>query len=307
MARAVRFSRYGDVDVLAVEDVPRPATPPGHVLVEVVSSSINPGEIMIREGAFHEVWPSTFPSGQGSDLAGRIVETGDGVTDLDLGTEVIGFTNDRAAQADYVVVPAEQVTAKPQELDFDVAGSLFVAGTTAWASLNAVDVKAGETVVVTAAAGGVGSLVVQLARRAGANVIGIAGPANEKWLTAQGVTVVTHGPGVPERLRAAAPQGIDAFLDNFGAGYVEIALELGVPADRINTIIDFEAVKRLGVKSEGNAEGASATVLAELAQLAVKGELEVPIAATYPLEQVREAYTRLAERHTHGKIVLRLR
>jgi NADPH:quinone reductase-like Zn-dependent oxidoreductase len=148
---------------------------------------------------------------------------------------------------------------------------------------------------------------VQLARRAGATVLGIAGPSNDEWLTAHGVVPVNYGPDLAARLRKAAPNGrVDAFVDFFGGGYVETALsELGIAPERVDTIIDFEAVERFGVKAEGSAEAADANVLAELADLIAKGELEVPIAEAVPLSEVRRAYHTLEERHTRGKIVLR--
>jgi NADPH:quinone reductase-like Zn-dependent oxidoreductase len=227
------------------------------------------------------------------------------VTGFAVGDEVIGFTDDRASQAEYVLVDAAHLVGKPAQVSWEAAGALFVAGTTAYAAVRAVGLQAGETVAVSGAAGGVGSLVVQLARRAGATVIGIAGPANHDWLRDRGVLPVPYGDGVGDRVKSAAPDGIDAFIDTNGQGYVELAVDLGIDCHRIDTIIDFPAITRFGVKGEGNAEGASAEVLAELADLTARGELEVPIAASYPLEQVREAYTELEKGHTRGKIVLR--
>jgi NADPH:quinone reductase-like Zn-dependent oxidoreductase len=150
-------------------------------------------------------------------------------------------------------------------------------------------------------------LTVQLARRAGARVIGIAGAANADWLRSLGVEPVRYGDGLADRLRAAAPDGIDTFIDTFGGGYVELAVELGVEPSRVETVIDFAAAERFGAQAVGGSEASTAPVLAELAELMAAGELTVPIAATYPLEQVREAYTELAARHTRGKIVLRPR
>src|SRR5205807_220833 len=152
-------------------------------------------------------------------------------------------------------------------------------------------------------AGGVGSLAVQLARRAGAIVIGLASPANHEWLAGHGVIPVAYGDGVADRIRQAAGK-VDAFIDTFGADYVELALELGVEPDRIDTIANFEAGPKYGVKTEGTAAATSADVLAELAALIAQGKLEVPIARVYPLSQVRDAYRELARRHTRGKIVL---
>ncbi|HKP43200.1 zinc-binding dehydrogenase, partial [Mycobacterium sp.] len=190
---------------------------------------------------------------------------------------------------------------------WDVAGGLYVAGTTAYAAVRAVSLKPGDTVAVAGAAGGVGTIAVQLAKRAGATVLGIAGPANDDWLTAHGVVPVNYGDDLANRLRAAAPDGrIDAFLDFFGGGYVELAVsELGVAPERVDTIIDFPAVERFGVQMAGNADASNADVLAELAGLVGAGELQVPIAEVFPLDEVQRAYRRLEQRHTRGKIVLR--
>jgi NADPH:quinone reductase-like Zn-dependent oxidoreductase len=304
MSRAVRFEQYGGVDVLNVVDVEDPVPGPGQLLVRVRAAGINPGEAKIREGMLHERWPATFPSGQGSDLAGVVEAVGDGADGFQPGDEVIGFTDNRASQAELVAIDAENATRRPAGVSWEVAGGLFVVGATAWAAVRAVHLSEGDTVVVSGAAGGVGSLAVQLAHRAGATVIGLASEHNHEWLRRHGVVPVTYGDGVAERVRAATPDGVDAFIDTVGAPYVELALELGVAPDRIDTIADFAAVERHGVKAEGNAMGASAGTLAELAALIDEGALELPIAASYPLDQVRDAYAELERNHTHGKIVL---
>lgn len=303
MPKAVRFDSYGGVDVLNVVDVPRPVPGPGQVLVQVKAAGINPGEAKIRDGLLAERWPATFPSGQGSDLAGIVAGTGHGVTGVAVGDEVIGYTDDRASQAEFVVVAAGHLTAKPAGVPWPVAGALFVAGATAYAAVRAVTLAKGDVVVVSGAAGGVGSIAVQLARRAGATVAGLASPVHHDWLAGHGVIPVSYGDGVASRIRRAAAS-VDAFIDTVGGGYVQLALELGVAPERIDTIADFAAIAKYGVKGEGNAAGASATVLAELAALIADGELEIPIAATFPLAEVRDAYRRLADGHVQGKIVL---
>jgi NADPH:quinone reductase-like Zn-dependent oxidoreductase len=302
--RAVRFDKYGGVDVLEVRDVEDPVAGPGRVLVAVKAAGINPGEIAIREGRLHERWPASFPSGEGTDLAGVVQSVGEGVTKFAAGDEVLGWTEERASHAELVVVPADQLTAKPPSVSWEVAGSLFVVAFAAYASVEAVAPQAGETVVVSAAAGGVGSVAVQLARRTGATVIGLAGERNHEWLGSHDIVPVTYGEGQADRIRAAAHGTIDAFIDTFGDGYVDLAIVLGVAAQRINTIIDYEAVQRLGVHGQGTHSIASAPLLAELAGFVAEGSLEIPIARTFALEQVRDAYNELAERHSHGKIVL---
>jgi NADPH:quinone reductase-like Zn-dependent oxidoreductase len=301
--QAVRFSEYGGVDVLDVVEVPMPEPGPAEVLVQVKAAGINPGEAKIRQGLLHTRWPATFPSGQGSDLAGIVTQAGNGVAGLTAGAEVIGYTDSRASHAEYVVVAAEHVTARPAGVPWAAAGSLYVAGCTAFAAVRAVGLASGDAVVVAGAAGGVGCLTVQLARRAGASVVGLASERHHDWLRSQGVVPVTYGAGVADRIRAVAPK-IDAFIDTVGADYVRLALDLGVSPDRIDTIANFAAVQEYGVKAEGNAAGASAGTLAELAGLVAAGKLEVPIAATFPLEAVRDAYRLLERGHTRGKIVL---
>ncbi|MGW0965038.1 NADP-dependent oxidoreductase [Streptomyces sp. NPDC002516] len=303
--KAVRFHEYGGIDVLRVEDVERPAPGPGEVLVEVRAAGIQPGEAMIREGARHQRWPAVFPSGQGSDLAGVVVETGPYVRGFAVGDEVLGFTHDRASHAEFVVAEDVKLAARPEGLPWEVAGSLYVAGTTAYASVFAVDPGPGDTVVVSGAAGGVGSLAVQLARRRGATVIGLASERNHAWLKEQGVVPVPYGEGVAERIREAAGGTVDAFVDTFGDGYVDLAVELGVRPGRINTIRGWEAAARVGAHTYGEGAAACAVVVGELARLAARGELVVPIARTYPLERVRDAFRELELRRTHGKIVLR--
>jgi NADPH:quinone reductase-like Zn-dependent oxidoreductase len=287
-----------------VENVPQPAPGPAQVLVRVKAAGINPGEAKIREGMMASRWPTAFPSGEGTDLAGIVEQAGPGVTAVAVGDEVIGWVDTRSSHAEYAVVQAANLTPKPAAVPWQVAGALPVAGFTAWAAVRAVAPSAGDTLVVSGAAGGVGSIAVQLARRTGATVIGLASEQNHGWLSAHGVVPVAYGDGVAGRIRSIAPKA-DAFIDTYGGDYVELALgELGVPPDRVDTIVRFDAVEKYGVKSEGNAVGASVAVLAELAGLIAAGELEVPIAGAYPLTQVRDAYARLASGHLRGKIVL---
>jgi NADPH:quinone reductase-like Zn-dependent oxidoreductase len=306
MARAVRFDRYGGIEVLQVVDVDTPAPGPGQLLVRVKAAGINPGEAKIREGLLHDRWPATFPSGQGSDLAGVVDQVGAGVDTFGVGDEVIGFTHNRASQSELVVIVASDATARPPAVPWQVAGSLFVVGATAYAAVRSVSLAPGDTVVVAGAAGGVGSLAVQLAKRAGATVIGLASERNHGWLSDHGVIPVEYGVGVADRISDVSPGPVDAFIDTVGGEYVQLALELGVRPDRIDTIVDFQAPEKYGVKMEGNMAGASAEVLGELAELIAGGELEVPIAHAYPLEQVQAAYRELEQGHTHGKIVLTL-
>jgi NADPH:quinone reductase-like Zn-dependent oxidoreductase len=306
MTKAVRYDEFGGIDVLRIDEVDRPVPAAGQVLVQVRAAGINPGEAAIRTGAMADIFPSTFPSGQGSDLAGVIAEIGAGADPFSVGGEVIGFSELRAAQAELVLVDVDNLTSKPKNVSWEVAGGLYVAGVTAWGAVHSVQLEKGESVVISGAAGGVGSIAVQLARRAGATVIGLASDSNHEWLQSHSVIPVAYGDGVRDRIKAAAPNGIHAFIDTYGGGYVELALALGVAIERIDTIADFAAAAKYGVKTEpGTKARPSAEVLAELAGLIADGHLEVPIASVYPLTQVRQAYAELERRHTHGKIVLR--
>jgi len=301
---AVRFDEYGDIDVLKVVEVSRPAPGPGQVLVKVVAAGINPGEASIRKGLLHAMWPATFPSGQGSDLAGVVAEVGADVTRFAVGDEVLGFVDTRGSHAELVVAEVDNLVERPATVTWEVAGSLFVAGTTAYAAVRAVNLVPGDTVVVSGAAGGVGSLAVQLAVLAGAKVLGLASDGHHGWLADHGVVPVAYGDRVAERLREASGGPIDACIDTFGDGYVEMAIGLGVRPDRIDTIIDRAAAQEYGTKADGSAAAANAEVLAELAGLLADGRLELPIARTYALADVREAFRDLEQRHTLGKIVL---
>lgn len=302
--RAVRFDQYGDREVLYIADVAVPAPAPGEALVEVRAASINPGEASIRKGLMHDRFPAMFPSGQGTDLAGVVSTVGDGVDEFAPGEEVLGWSWRRSSHAEYVTVPVTQLVRKPAGLAWEVAGSLNVAGATAWAAVGAVEPQAGETVAVSAAAGGVGSIAVQLLRIREAKVIGIASESNHPWLLGHGVTPVAYGDALEQRVRAAAPDGIDAFIDAFGPQYVDLALALGVAPERIDTIISFERAAQVGARMDGSAAGSTREAMAALAELAASGRLEIPIAATYPLERVQDAFAKLEQRHTHGKIVL---
>ncbi len=306
-ARAVRFDRYGNRDVLYLADIPMPEPAAGEVVVAVRAAGINPGEAGIRSGAMHDWFPATFPSGQGSDLAGIVIAVGHDVDGFAVGDEVMGWSWSRSSHATHAAVPVGQLIHKPPQLSWEVAGSLYIAGSTAYAAVHAVDPRPGETVVVSAAAGGVGTLIVQLLARRGVRVLGIASSANADWLAAHGAVPVTYdGDDLAGRLQAAAgPDGIDAFIDLFGPQYLDLAVELGVPPDRIETIIlSFGRAMELGAKTDGSVKASTPGILTELGDLAATGVLEVPVAAAHPLDRVADAFTELERRHTRGKIVL---
>jgi NADPH:quinone reductase-like Zn-dependent oxidoreductase len=306
MPDIVQLSAYGGVEQLQIVDVEKPVAQAGEVVVGVVAAGINPGEISIREGFLKDRYPREFPFGQGTDFTGRVDSVGPGVTAFAPGDEVVGWSERRSAQAEYVAVSASQLISKPPSLDWYRAGSLMVVASTAVAAVRAVALTDGDVVAISGAAGGVGSLATQLARRTGARVIGIASAESASFLRSVGVEPVAYGDGLAERLHALAPNGIDAFIDLFGGGYIELAITLGIAPERIDTIIDFAGAQKYGAKAEGSAAASSRETLAFVANLIAWGEIVMPLTAIYPFASVHDAYIELARRKARGKIVLAL-
>lgn len=304
MAKAVRFDEYGEIDKLYVAEVPVPDREPGRVVVEVKAAGTNPGEAAIRSGALDEVAPTTFPSGQGSDLAGVVIAVGEGAERFSVGDEVLGWSEERSSQAQFVNVPVGQLVSKPPSVSWEVAGSFFVVGVTAYAAVRAVGAGPGDTVVVSGAAGGVGSVVVQLLAARGASVVGLASAANHSWLRSVGAEPVAYGDRMLDLIAAAAPEGVDALIDLYGPEYLDLADELGIEHARVNTIISFSKAQELNMSAEGSSTASTPEILFEMIGHVADGRITVPIAATYPLDEVRTAYEVLEQRHTHGKIVL---
>jgi NADPH:quinone reductase-like Zn-dependent oxidoreductase len=302
--RFVQFDEFGSRDYLHVVERERPWPGPGQVLVRVMAAGLNPMDVKAyRDERAAAHMGVTLPSGIGQDFAGFVEEIGDGVTRFELGQAVLG-TAPFAAIADFVVVPEDgQVIAKPDPLTFEAAGSLGVVGRTAFATVRALGIRERDTVLVSAAAGGVGVLAAQLVVRAGATVIGTASEENHEFLESLGVIPVTYGDGLAERVRDVLDDDrVTAVLDNHGPETIEAALELGVPIERVNSIAVF------GPEAHGaqNVGGHAATNddLAELAGLLAENELVLPIDSIYPIERTVEAYARLEGGHVRGKIVI---
>jgi NADPH:quinone reductase-like Zn-dependent oxidoreductase len=298
MMRAARFDRLGPASVIRVVEVAQPHPAPGEVRVRVKAVGLNPVDYKMREGTSrHSV---TLPSGIGRELAGIVDELGDGVSALEIGDRVFGTVH-IGTLADYAVVPAANLARKPAELHWNLAGSLALAGQTAYDAFASQSVTSADTVLVSAAAGGVGSIVAQLSVRAGATVIGTAGNANQAYLASFGVIPVLYGPGLADRVRAAAPAPVTVVFDHHGAETIETALELGVDRSRINTIATDPAL--YGVRRVGRG-GPSTPTLDTLARLVVRGELTIAIDSTYPLSEVVAAFEHLERGHLRGKVVV---
>ena len=306
MPKAVQLSAYGGLDQVKIVEVAKPEAQAGEVIVRVVAAGTNPGEIAIREGYLKDLYPKAFPFGQGADFAGRVDAVGAGVTGFAAGDEVLGWSDERSAQAEYVRSSPERLIAKPPALDWFRAGSLHVVASTAVSAVRAVALKPGDVVAVSGAAGGVGSLAVQLARRTGARVLGIASEDNASFLRSVGVEPIAYGDGLADRLRAAAPKGLTAFIDLFGSGYLDLGVTLGVAPERIEHHHRFRGAQKIGARTRRIGEAATRETLALVADSIAWGEIVMPLTAIYPLAMVHDAYTELARRKARGKIVLAL-
>ncbi|WP_020661296.1 NADP-dependent oxidoreductase [Amycolatopsis benzoatilytica] len=306
MSRAVVFEKFGGPEELELREVPEPHAGAGQVRVRVAAAGLNPMDwgLLSRPGAA-AMFGLALPSGFGYDFAGVVDEIGDGVTKYAVGDRVHGGALGRAV-ADFVVLgenpgAAEALWRTPDGVDDETAAVLPVAGMTAAAVLSAVDLAAGDTVLVGAAAGGVGVFAVQLAKLAGARVLGTASPGTFEFLRELGAEPVEYGPGLADRVRA---QGITAAIDLFGAETAEAAVAVGVPPKRIASIVAGTKLPD-GVRSTGGADAPEGS-MKRIHDALVAGDLVVPIAATFPVEQIRDAVSVLAGRHVHGKVVVLL-
>lgn len=309
MSRAVIYETFGGPEVLELRDVPEPHAGPGEVRVRVTAVGLNPMDWLLAarpEAAAR--FGITLPSGFGSDFAGVVDEVGDGAAGFAVGDRVHGGTVGRAA-ADFLVVtvPArapEMLSRTPEGIGDEVASTLPVAGLSASAALAAIGLRSGDTVLIGGAAGGVGVFAVQLARLAGATVIGTASEGTFGFLRGLGAEPVAYGPGLADRVRALAPGGVTAATDLFGTETAEAALALGVPPERISTIAAGPTPPG-GVRATGGID-AGPGALERITDAILAGELTVALAATFPLERIRDAVTLQAGRHVHGKIVITL-
>ncbi|MEW9534033.1 NADP-dependent oxidoreductase [Microbispora sp. NPDC049125] len=306
MSRAVIYEAFGGPEVLELQEVPEPHAGPGEVRVRVTAAGLNPMDwgIASRPEAAAR-FGITVPSGFGFDLAGVIDEVGDGVTGFAVGDRVYGGALGRAV-ADFVVVrpPADSLWHTPEGISDEVASTLPVAGLTAAAALAAIGPGPGDTVLIGGAAGGVGVFAVQLARLAGAAVIGTASPGTFEFLRQLGAEPVAYGAGLSDRVRALAPGGVTAATDLFGTETAEAALALGVAPERISTVAAGPNPPG-GVRATGAADAAP-DALEEITDAILAGRLTVPIAAAFPVEKIRDAVTLQAGRHVHGKVVVTL-
>ena len=303
MTKAIVFEEFGGPEVLQVVDVPEPHAGPGQIRVRVTAAGLNPVDwklASLPEAAAR--FGVTLPSGFGADIAGVVDEVGDGVTEFALGDRVYGGARNRAVAEFAVLSPGtDSVQHTPDGLPDEVAGALDIAGRTADAALTAIAVGPDDTVLIGAAAGGVGVLATQLAVAAGAQVIGTASERNHDFLRSLGATPVTYGPGLADRVRALELE-ITAATDLWSDEVVHTALELGVAPHRISTIVHGATLPD-GVVATGGLNATPGS-LERIATALAEGRLVLPIEATFPIEQIREAVERQRAGHVRGKVVI---
>lgn len=298
MTRAMTFSRPGPPEVMRLVEVEPREPGAGEVRVRVVAAGVQPADVAVRSGASAFSRDGGIP---GNEFAGVVERRGDGVAGLAPGTAVLGFTT-LGCYSEMVVVDASQVVPKPSTMPWIEAAALSASGQTAHTALTDLAVEGGETVLIHAAAGGVGSMAVQIAHSWGATVIGTASAGNHDYLRALGAIPVEYGDGLVERVRAAAPGGVDAALDAVGGGALVASLALVADRSRIGTIVDFEAAARRGVRSIATLR--SGERLRELAAMHSWGELRVHVSRTYPLHEAAAAHREVEGGHVRGKVVL---
>ena len=306
-SRAVRLESFGGPEVLNVREVPAPQAAAGQIRVRVTAAGLNPMDwFMTSDPETAGRFGLSLPAGFGTDYAGVVDQVGPGVVEFAVGDRVFGGALSRAV-ADHVVVEARGYIATggvayrtPDGVDDRTASTLAIAGCTAAAALAVVNLRQGDTVLIGGAAGGVGVFTVQLARLAGARVIGTASPASSEYLRSLGAEPVTYGDGLADRVRSLAPGGVTAAIDLHGTETALAARELGVPDDRITTI----AGQIDGITPANGADAADA--IDEVARLVAAGQIRVPIAASFPVEQIRDAVELQAGRHVNGKVVIDL-
>jgi NADPH:quinone reductase-like Zn-dependent oxidoreductase len=296
--KAVQFSEYGGPEVLHVVEINEPHAGPGQVRIAVRAVGVNPSDWKHRAGYFRDFDPVTFPSGVGVEASGIVDEIGPGVSSVSIGASVFGFGTNTVAQKAVLVYWVQ----KPDNLSFEVAGGLPVIAETASRSLEEVGVKPGETLLVSGAAGGIGSAVIQFAGLRGITVIGTASVQKLDYLRGLGAIPTTYGPGLIERVRKLAPR-VDAALDVAGSGIIPELIEIVGNPSRVVSVADFTAPK-YGSKFSAGPPKNPERILSDVAQLCSEGLFRLHIEQIFPLEQTAEAQKVSALGHVTGKLII---
>ncbi len=298
--KAVQFAEYGGPEVLRVVDVDEPHAGAGQIRIAVRAAGVNGIDWKVRAGHMRDMMPLTLPVGTGYDAAGIVDEIGEGVRGVAVGDAVFG--NGSATYAEYALLESWHL--KPAELSFEEAAGYPIPVETAVRILNQVGVNAGQTLLVSGAAGGVGSAVLQIARHRGIAVIGTASEQNQSYVASLGATPTSYSPGLVERVRALAPEGIDAALDIAGMGVIPDMIALTGEPKKVLSIADFSAPK-LGAQVSAeplNAAGA----LKQAAELFATGAFSIPVRKTFLLAEAAAAQALSATSHGIGKLVIKV-
>ncbi|RKF19357.1 NADP-dependent oxidoreductase [Altericroceibacterium spongiae] len=297
--KAIQFSEYGEPDVLKMVDIEEPHPGRGQVRVAVKAAGVNALDWKLRSGIMHDFMPVSFPSGVGFEASGIVDEIGEGVSGVSVGDAVFGIGSNTMAENAILTSWAH----KPEDMSFEIAAGLPVVVETATRILDQVGSKAGETLLVSGAAGGVGTAVIQFARHRGMTVIGTASEGKHDYLRKLGAIPTVYGAGLAERVRELAPQGVDAALDLAGSGIIPELIELVGDAARVLSISDFTA-SEYGAQFSPDAQPHPERVFAETARLYSEGSFQLHLEKTFPLTQVGEAQTLSREGHVTGKLVV---
>jgi NADPH:quinone reductase-like Zn-dependent oxidoreductase len=304
--KAIALDRFGGTDVLQLVDLPEPKLGPDWVVIRVRAAGVNPVDAKVRAGSLEPAFPTTFPLVPGWDVAGVVEQVGPAVPEYSVGDEVIGYVRKdvigEGTYAELVAANVRHVAPKPASASFEEAAALPLAGLTAEQALDAAAVADGDTVLVHAAAGGVGTFAVQLATLRGARVLGTASERNADYLRGLGAEPVTYGEGLADRVRALAPGGVDAAVDLVGGESLDVSAELVADRGRIVSVVDAEAVLRLGGRYVFVRPDAA--MLARLSDLVDDGRLRVEVSRTFPLEEAAQAQELIESGHVRGKVVL---
>lgn len=302
MATIIVFDEYGPPEVLHPVEVPDPEPGPGEVRIRVRSAGIQPFDCATRRGDYAQFNPLQLPARLGNEAAGVVDKAGSGVTTIAAGDEVVAFMT-MLGYADTLVIPIDAVGPKPAEMPWPEAGVLSASGQTASTAIDELQVGPGDTLLIHAAAGGVGSFAVQLAHARGATVIGTASERNHDYLRWLGAIPVTYGAGLENRVRDAAPHGVTAVLDAIGGEALDVSVKLmGGDTKRIITIADWSAPARLGIQRIGTDR--SVRRLKELTDLYQEKKLIIPVWMTFPLADAAAAHREVQTGHVRGKVAL---
>ena len=302
MSRSVAFLEYGPPEVLRVIDAATPEPGQGEIRVSVKAAGVQPFDCLFRSGAAHQWIPASFPQRIGNEFAGVVEAVGSGVTGVRIGEEIIGWLM-LGSTAEQIILPAGQWVTKPKDCPWEEAGAISASGQTASTGIDLLNLKKGETIVVHAAAGGVGSIAAQIAVARGAYVIGTASQSNHSYLGELGAEPVTYGPGLVERIKALAPNGVNAALICVaGEEALRASLEVVRDKQRILTTAFDPLSDKLGVQRMSTRR--STDRLASLVDLYVSGGLKIRIAQAFRFEEAPAAHRLVETGHARGKVVL---